>query len=153
MVSSNVYDDDYNMIYHGNHAWNVIKIGGEWFHVDACWDDPEHAANAVWFLKDDARMRQETGNHAMWRLIPRYSYSSMPASAYNLTTAPVCNAKIGDVNNSGAVNQTDATRLQRYLAHYTTNSVPAAYLHRADMNFDGAVDLKDLVKLAQIING
>ncbi len=23
-----------------NHAWNAIEIGGEWYHVDATWDDP-----------------------------------------------------------------------------------------------------------------
>ena len=23
-----------------NHAWNVIKIDGEWYHVDVTWDDP-----------------------------------------------------------------------------------------------------------------
>lgn len=23
-----------------NHAWNVIQIGGNWYHVDATWDDP-----------------------------------------------------------------------------------------------------------------
>ena len=23
-----------------NHAWNMIKIEGNWYHADACWDDP-----------------------------------------------------------------------------------------------------------------
>ena len=23
-----------------NHAWNVVNIGGTWYHVDATWDDP-----------------------------------------------------------------------------------------------------------------
>lgn len=23
-----------------NHAWNVVKIDGEWYHVDVTWDDP-----------------------------------------------------------------------------------------------------------------
>lgn len=23
-----------------NHAWNVVNIGGKWYHVDATWDDP-----------------------------------------------------------------------------------------------------------------
>lgn len=23
-----------------NHAWNLVKIGGNWFHVDVTWDDP-----------------------------------------------------------------------------------------------------------------
>jgi len=24
----------------GGHAWNLVKIDGEWYHVDATWDDP-----------------------------------------------------------------------------------------------------------------
>ena len=23
-----------------NHAWNVVKIDGQWYHVDTTWDDP-----------------------------------------------------------------------------------------------------------------
>ncbi len=23
-----------------NHAWNIVKIDGEWYHIDATWDDP-----------------------------------------------------------------------------------------------------------------
>ena len=23
-----------------NHAWNVVSVGGNWYHVDATWDDP-----------------------------------------------------------------------------------------------------------------
>ena len=23
-----------------NHAWNIVKVNGKWYHVDATWDDP-----------------------------------------------------------------------------------------------------------------
>ncbi len=23
-----------------NHAWNMVRLNGEWYHVDCCWDDP-----------------------------------------------------------------------------------------------------------------
>lgn len=33
--------DCYTLSSHNlNHAWNVIKIDGEWYHVDITWDDP-----------------------------------------------------------------------------------------------------------------
>ena len=31
----------------GSHAWNIVKIDGEWCHVDATWDDPGSAETAV----------------------------------------------------------------------------------------------------------
>ena len=23
-----------------NHVWNVVEIGGQWYHIDLTWDDP-----------------------------------------------------------------------------------------------------------------
>ena len=25
----------------GGHAWNMVKINGNWYHLDVCWDDTE----------------------------------------------------------------------------------------------------------------
>lgn len=30
----------------GNHAWNVVKMDGKWYHVDPTWDDPTNLTNA-----------------------------------------------------------------------------------------------------------
>lgn len=43
-----------------NHAWNMVKIDGEWYHVDCCWDDPvpdsEGIARRTHFLRTDKEM-------------------------------------------------------------------------------------------------
>lgn len=26
----------------GKHEWNIIKINGDWYHLDICWDDPSY---------------------------------------------------------------------------------------------------------------
>ena len=37
-IESEVVDSDAM-----NHAWNLVKIDGQWYHVDVTWDDPLHA--------------------------------------------------------------------------------------------------------------
>lgn len=51
-----------------NHAWNVILIDNEWYHVDVTWDDPvwnkEGQAQHEFFLLSDAEMLNR--RHSGW---------------------------------------------------------------------------------------
>ncbi len=43
-----------------NHAWNMVRLDGQWYHVDCCWDDPvpdsEGKARRTFFLRTDKEM-------------------------------------------------------------------------------------------------
>lgn len=50
----------------GGHAWNLVKVGGQWLHVDVTFDDPiVNGTNTntrpryTYFLKTDAQMRKD----------------------------------------------------------------------------------------------
>lgn len=51
----------------GSHAWNIVQIGGEWYHVDVTWDDPipnrEGYVRYKYFLKSDKAMSRD---HVSW---------------------------------------------------------------------------------------
>ena len=51
-----------------NHAWNMVKIDGEWYHVDCCWDDPVPDtygdARRTYFLRTDEEIMEL--NHYSW---------------------------------------------------------------------------------------
>ena len=51
----------------GSHAWNIIQIDGEWYHVDVTWDDPvpdrEGYVRYKYFLKSDKAMSRD---HISW---------------------------------------------------------------------------------------
>ncbi len=52
------------------HAWNMIEIGGQWYHVDATWDDPTwDCIGRVmhnFFLLSDAAISDTDHNHSAW---------------------------------------------------------------------------------------
>ena len=42
----------------GAHGWNLVKVGGNWYHVDCTWDDPGYggAERHTYFLLTDAEI-------------------------------------------------------------------------------------------------
>ena len=55
------------MTTNGYHAWNIIQIDGEWYHVDVTWDDPtpdrEGYVRYDYFLKSDSAISRD---HVSW---------------------------------------------------------------------------------------
>ncbi|QYR22821.1 hypothetical protein KZ483_07755 [Paenibacillus sp. sptzw28] len=45
----------------GSHVWNLVRLGSEWYHLDATWDDPTPdrpgAVSYNYFLKSDKQMQ------------------------------------------------------------------------------------------------
>ena len=37
--------------YEENHAWNLVKIDGKWYHIDITWDDGDHTMTMDEFMK------------------------------------------------------------------------------------------------------
>ena len=48
----------------GDHGWNLVKLDGEWYHVDCTWDDPSPGSeNHDYFcVPDDIMMRDHSWN-------------------------------------------------------------------------------------------
>ncbi|MDE7433438.1 MAG: leucine-rich repeat protein [Lachnospiraceae bacterium] len=54
--------------YDMEHAWNIVKVDGKWYHVDATWDDPvgekDDYVIHTYFLKSDDEIKKL--NHYGW---------------------------------------------------------------------------------------
>lgn len=53
-----------------NHAWNLVSVDGNWYHVDATWDDPTRdsigRAGHNYFMLSDTAISDEKHKHSGW---------------------------------------------------------------------------------------
>lgn len=126
------------------HEWNIIKIGGQYFHSDTTWDDGD-VISYEWFLKSDSEMKAETDSHGQWELAS-LSPVHDPISNNEL---PECRYSMGDVNTDGKVSIADMVVLKRYiLGNDTMNNDNYIF---SDLDFDGIIDSFDLVCMRKIL--
>lgn len=55
-----------------DHAWNLVRVDGRWYHLDVTWDDPvpdrNGAVSYAYYLKTDEEIRRD---HTWTRAYPR----------------------------------------------------------------------------------
>lgn len=127
-----------------DHAWNIVRAGNNYFHVDTTWDDGEEISYD-WFMKSDEELRTSGGNHASW-------INYIPSSLHSFQEGkdlPECAYSMGDVNQDNNINIADMVMLNKYILSQDNIDYDSYIL--ADLTFDGIVDSFDLVKMRQSI--
>lgn len=109
------------------HAWNLVNIDGNWYHMDTTWDDPlpdqGDGVDTNYYLRTDAQMKQD----------------------HNWTkTYPAANVAYKDTLNALIASGSDTTGFYKQLEqnlNYAVDNSPAA--------IDSATALKEQVKTAK----
>ena len=124
-----------------DHAWDIVKLGGHYFHIDVTWDDRNsNEISYDWFMKSDAEMQKAGGSHAKWK-------TDIPSSLHEFqkTALPECGFSMGDMNTDGEVNVADLVKMSRYILGNDTIKQEDSVL--SDLDFSGRTDVFDMVKL------
>ena len=92
-----------------NHAWNGVKIGGDWYQIDVTWNDTDgennYAENDYFNLTDDLMFK----DHKL-----SYKYSELNSQTY-LSVATWCNFMFQSVRLKSTTILTISTRLFQIL--------------------------------------
>ena len=150
VVDSCILDENGKEIYNGKHAWNIVEIGGKWYHCDVCWDSGRYnygdANSMYWFMVSDDFMKKEGGAHGMWH------FSTLVKDEFYSTQSilPKCNIMLGDAHGNLERTQADVDLIQRYLLRYS-DAVKSIKLANCDTNFSGGIDMGDVLTTKNLI--
>ncbi len=120
-----------------DHAWNIVKIGGHYFHADSTWDDGDKI-NRDNFLKSDSQFIAHGGSHAEWQ-----GYIPTSLHKFQKEGTPECKYQIGDVNTDSKISVADIVKMSRYLLGAESVNEENSILY--DFNFDSKIDVFDLI--------
>lgn len=120
------------------HAWNVIQLGGNYYHVDVCWDDCDYDAGGTSYFNNFLR-RDIDFNNDGHKKFDWHTPDNSITRAKGIATKYCRN--FGDINNDSLYNQTDLTMLLNYVSG--SSSLTTAQRSRADIDMDGSIDYDD----------
>ncbi len=91
------------------HAWNRVKLGSNWYHIDATWDDGAKKTKTRYFLvSDKSLLEKHPGGEDGYRT---YNPEKATNSSYEGKKWPLF--KLGMLNISGTAKSTKAYKLGR----------------------------------------
>ena len=122
------------------HAWNIVKLGGHYFHIDPTWNDDDDVGTGIsydWFLKTDDEIKGDD-SHRTWQI-------NKPSSLHDFqwSKLPQCDEKMGDVNSDGIVDGKDATAVLSSYAKASAGDELTIDAVLGDVNFNGRIDAVD----------
>ena len=123
------------------HMWNLIRIEGEWYHLDLTWDDAASMSIYQYFNLTD---EQISVNHTMDPLIPADGGSQWDRSLYNLYL-PECTSLEYNYYHQKAVqihtlgNEDDQEAMDAVLNAAARRERTISFQFSPDLDFDIAV--------------
>ncbi len=138
-------EDETGNPYWGEHGWNIVRLDGQWYYLDATWDASYSEEEWAYFL------RASLLNHRL------DDHGEAVVDLYNMSPTDYDPNAVrkgsGDLNGDDKLDITDVQLLYTFLL---TGEMPTgASMQEANVNGDrdGVIDVYDLQLLYEMVNG
>lgn len=125
--------------YKKNHAWNVVKLGGQFYNIDVCYDDLyNHYGNFLFYDNSyPDRIREREMNETQF-------------PAFNkVSSSPKCETNLADINGDTNIDNIDLDAMRQLCVGDGASNYNK---YAADLNFDGRISMDDMIILMNFIN-
>ena len=129
----------------GSHAWNIVRLGDYYFHIDTCHDGGDNKTKYTHYLKSDLDIKKCSSGHNTCKI--QYPTTEYHHNLYSrlekisIIPTPECKWSLGDANMDGKVDKDDDI----YICNINLHNKPLLDKTLTDVNGDGNYDTLDAI--------